>query len=296
MKKILLSALFCGFVLNNGYCVNGEHKITEDNIAPIGVVDALKDRLVGMSNAQSCTKNNKNDISENGIPQTQPFVQPSLLERNFQCNYGSQQTSYFNTVPFNAVLGNVFQSNCMPQVPNWGYVPYIPENGIPYSAPQQMPSFNYGNTIQENGFVSKRQKTCPEEKLLTMDTSYEKGSCDFESVLSEKFKKVNEIIYKNPERMYMFVDAYGHSIRKAILDDLFKYFASASRLLEIVHNMQYEKKSLELRISMDKNKDSDYTLVMDKLEMKEKLSAFCRNYLIFYIQQIDLCIYYLRSF
>ncbi len=30
MKKILLPALFCGFVLNNGYCVNGEHKITNE--------------------------------------------------------------------------------------------------------------------------------------------------------------------------------------------------------------------------------------------------------------------------
>ena len=30
MKKILLSALFCGFVLNNGYCFDEEHKITNE--------------------------------------------------------------------------------------------------------------------------------------------------------------------------------------------------------------------------------------------------------------------------
>lgn len=32
MKKALLSILLCGFVLNNGYCFDGEHKITEDNL------------------------------------------------------------------------------------------------------------------------------------------------------------------------------------------------------------------------------------------------------------------------
>lgn len=32
MKKVLLlSVLLCGFVLNNGYCFDGEHKITEDD-------------------------------------------------------------------------------------------------------------------------------------------------------------------------------------------------------------------------------------------------------------------------
>lgn len=30
MKKILLSALFCGFILNNGYCFDEEHKITNE--------------------------------------------------------------------------------------------------------------------------------------------------------------------------------------------------------------------------------------------------------------------------
>ena len=30
MKKTLLSALFCGFVLNNGYCFDEEHKITNE--------------------------------------------------------------------------------------------------------------------------------------------------------------------------------------------------------------------------------------------------------------------------
>lgn len=135
MKKILLSALFCGFILNNGYCFDEEHKITENNTAPIGVADALKANPVGMANATSPTANNTNDVPENSIPQTQPFVPPSLLERNFQCNYGPQQMPYFNTVPANAVPGNVFQSNCMPQVPNLGYMPYIPENGIPYSGP-----------------------------------------------------------------------------------------------------------------------------------------------------------------
>ena len=36
MKKVLLlSVLLCGFVLNNGYCFDGEHKITEKDITPI---------------------------------------------------------------------------------------------------------------------------------------------------------------------------------------------------------------------------------------------------------------------
>lgn len=32
MKKTLLSAVLCGFVLNNGYCFDEEHKITEEHI------------------------------------------------------------------------------------------------------------------------------------------------------------------------------------------------------------------------------------------------------------------------
>ena len=35
MKKTLLSVLLCGFVLNNGYCFDGEHKITEENVTTI---------------------------------------------------------------------------------------------------------------------------------------------------------------------------------------------------------------------------------------------------------------------
>ena len=44
MKKILLSVLLCGFVLNNGYCVNGEHKITNEYL--IGSIKGLREERV----------------------------------------------------------------------------------------------------------------------------------------------------------------------------------------------------------------------------------------------------------
>ena len=42
MKKILLSVLLCGFVLNNGYCFDGENKVTGEDIAPI--IELIKEK------------------------------------------------------------------------------------------------------------------------------------------------------------------------------------------------------------------------------------------------------------
>lgn len=143
-----------------------------------------------------------------------------------------------------------------------------------------MPSFNYGNTTQ--GPI--------------MEPYYKKISHKLESILSTRLDTVNKIIYKNPERMYMFENLHGYSARRVILEDLFRYFDIAGKLLEIVRVRQNEKKSLELQMFSNKGEGFQYELIQNKLEMNEKLSEFYLNYLIFYIQQIDFCIYYLRSF
>ena len=44
MKKTLLFALFCGFVLNNGYCFDEEHKITNEYL--IGSIKGLREERV----------------------------------------------------------------------------------------------------------------------------------------------------------------------------------------------------------------------------------------------------------
>ena len=58
MKKILLYALFCGFVLNNGYCFDGERKIN------VSYLDRLFSSLVEL---RQTTINRCNFMSKNAM-------------------------------------------------------------------------------------------------------------------------------------------------------------------------------------------------------------------------------------
>ena len=230
-----------------------------------GVADALRDSSVGAFPKMPCT-NNINDVSANSMPQMScvNYVS-SVLENGFPCNYGPQQTSYFNCVNS------------------------IPGNGISLGGCRQMPDFNYRGNIPGDGFVPIMPRPYP--KMGPMHVNLYKNVDSFEEILSVKLSTVNEIIYAEPERMYMVMNAYGHSIRKVILDDLFKYFVNASKLLEMLRVDQYEQKVLELQIDMDKNKDFHSSVIQNRLKINKTLSEFYLDYLIFYIQQIDFCIY-----